>query len=471
MQHTERTANIPTVELDRPLDLVDLGGRARDAGHDVALFERSATGATSVLGIGRRCEIVSCPGGAVLEDADGRPLDREEGSDRVAAAARLWRRFAGREAPPDGAGAPPGTGLVAIGGFAFDPGREPAGGWCGFPAVLFRVPALAVTTVHGRTYARGDLSLLDQPRTWSAAPAGRFWLEPVRPESQWIEAEAEATRRLRAGEANKVVLAREVVARADGVVHAGSVLRSLHRRYPGCFTYLVTGGDGSAFAGASPELLLRRMGRVASSQPMAGSIRRGADRAEDDALARTLRSCEKDRNEHRITARYVAGALAASSRDVRVGEPEIVRLANIQHLATTVLADLRDPPTPLAELGARLHPTPAVNGSPPASARRLIRELEGMERGWYGGAVGWMDARGDGELAVAIRCGLLLGDTARLYAGCGTMPDSEPEAELAETRLKLEALLGALRACGEGPQADAGARPGRMSAAPPLRFG
>lgn len=420
-------------ELDRTPDLAELVAAARGAGHEVMLVERPMPDAVSVAGIGRRFDLVSTPSGAAFEDAAGRCLDAEAGEDRLAAAARLWRRQAGRM-----------EGLVAIGGFAFDPARDPEGAWRGFPAVLFRVPELAVTRVRGRTFAAGDLELLEQPSAWEAPPARSFAVEPVRPEDDWMGAVAEAARRLRAGEAAKVVLAREVMARGDGVVAAGRVARALRSAYPSCFTYVIAGADGTAFAGASPELLLRRMGAAVTSQPMAGSTARGEDEAEDDALAAALVASAKDAAEHRVTARHVAEALGAVCRSVRVGDPEIVRFTNIQHLATTVRGELREPAPSLLELAACLHPTPAINGAPPPAARRLIAELEGMERGWYAGAVGWMDAAGDGELAVAIRCGLLYEDGARLYAGNGMMPDSEPAAELAETRLKLRVLLGAL---------------------------
>lgn len=448
MSMTSALAGVERRELDYPLDLIDLAGRARDAGCEVGLMARAAAGATSVAAIGRRFDIVWTPEGAAVEDAAGRVLDREAGSDHLAAAARLWRRFAEEHCDDAGDPRPAGTGLVAVGGFAFDTTRPPRDSWAGFPAVLLRVPALAVTRSCGRTYAAGDLSLLDLPGGWTAPPAQRFVTRPARPEARWLAAEAEAIRRLRAGDAEKVVMAREVVAHGDGVVRSGGVLRALHAAHPGCYTYLVSGADGAAFAGASPELLLRRIGSLASSEPMAGSTRRGGDRGEDDALARGLRACAKDGREHQVTARYVAAAMAGCSRRVQVGQPQVVRLANIQHLATRVLADLEEPAASLLDLAVALHPTPAVNGSPAPAARRLIEELEGMERGWYGGAVGWIDERGDGELAVAIRCGLLCGDGARLYAGSGTMPDSRPETELAETRLKLEALLCALRAAG-----------------------
>jgi isochorismate synthase len=222
------------------------------------------------------------------------------------------------------------------------------------------------------------------------------------------------------------------------------VIRALRSAYPACFSYLITGADGTAFAGASPELLIRRSGPTAVSQPMAGSIARGRNEAEDSQLALQLQSSAKNGSEHELTARFVAAALSPLSERLEAGRPEVVRLTNIQHLATTVRADLRHPVPNLLELAAVLHPTPAVNGEPAAAARKLIAELEGMERGWYAGAVGWMDGGGDGELAVAIRCGLLWEDGARLYAGNGVMPDSDPESELRETELKLQALAQAL---------------------------
>ncbi len=440
-----RSIALPAIEeLDRTPDLVELVDTARDAGQEVALIERPMPDAVSVAGIGRRLDIVSTPDGAAVEDAAGRRQDEERDPDRVAAAARLWRRLAA-ELGADGPGLP-GTGLVALGGFAFDPGQEPGGPWRGFPALLFRVPALTVTRVRGRTFATGDLDLLEQPRPWRGPGARRFQVEPARPEADWMAAVAEAARRLRAGEADKVVLAREVMAHADGVVAAGAVVRALRGAYPACFTYLVAGADGTAFAGASPELLLRRAGRAVTSQPMAGSTARGEDEAEDEALAARLRASAKDFSEHRLTARHVACVLARWCEQVEAAEPEIVRFTNIQHLATTVRGELREPEPGLLELAADLHPTPAINGAPPAAARRLIAELEGLERGWYAGAVGWLDGRGDGELAVAIRCGLLYEDGARLYAGNGMMPDSDPASELEETRLKLRVLLGALSA-------------------------
>jgi len=409
------------------------------------LVERPMPDAVSVAALGRAYDLVSAPGGAALLDAQGVQLDFEAGPP-VAAVATLWERLSGRLGGAEAA--PAGTGLVAVGGFAFRPGREPAGPWAGFPAVLLRVPALAVTRVRGRTYASAALAgaaeLLELPATFRAPAARAVELTPARPPAEWKAAVAEAAGRLAAGEAHKVVLAREVVARADGAIAAAAVARALRAAYPACFTYLVSGADGTAFIGASPELLVRRAGRSVTAQPMAGSVARGADEAEDERLAASLLG-ERFLAEHRVVPEWVAQRLAPlSARVDDPGRPEVVRFTNIQHLATTIRAELRDPPPSALALAALLHPTPAVGGLPLDTALRMIDELEGFDRGWYAGAVGWMDGRGDGELAVALRCGLLWEDGARLFAGNGIIAGADPAAELEETEVKLRALLGAL---------------------------
>lgn len=404
--------------------------------------------AVSVAGIGVAYEIVSVEGGAALEDAAGKRLDLE-GGEPLAAAITLWRRLAAALGPAGGG--PPGTGPVLLGGFAFDPGRQPGGAWSGFPAVLLRVPALAIARVRGRTFATAqdgnwsDLETGEAP-VFRTTAARRLTVEPVLDPALWKERVGAAAQRLRRGEADKVVLAREVEARGDGALVAAGVLRALRASYPSCYAYLVTGADGSALAGATPELLVRRMGRQATAQPMAGSAARGDSEEEDDRLAAGLAASAKNLAEHRVTRDAVAERLARFATEVVTpASPEVVRYTNIQHLATLIRATLPPEGAALAlELAAGLHPTPAICGLPVAGARRLIGELEEMERGWYAGAVGWMDLHGDGEFAIAIRCGLLAGDSARLYAGVGVMPDSDPEDELEETELKLRALTAAL---------------------------
>ena len=438
---------VRTWELDRTPDLVDLVGAARDSGREVMLIERPMPDAVSVAALGKAFDIVAAGSGVALEDADGRRVDFEAGDNRMLAAARLWRRLS-RVLAADGPNAP-ATGPVAVGGFAFHPERDPAGPWSGFPALLLRVPALAVTRVRGRTFASAAAAdaelLLDLAQAGVRAPAARkLEVISVRNPVSWTAAVHSAIGRLRAGDADKVVLAREVIARGDGVISAAMVARSLRSAYPSCFTYLVTGADGTAFAGASPELLVRRLGDHAYAQPMAGSVARGATDADDERLARSLEESAKDAGEHRLVSSFVVEALRPFATSVSARPPEVVRFTNIQHLATTVSADLSTPAADALTLAAALHPTPAVGGWPRQAAESLIDELEGMERGWYAGAVGWIDGRGDGEFAVALRCGLLWEDGARLYAGVGVMPDSDPARELEETELKFKALLTAL---------------------------
>ncbi len=438
------TTRVRTWELERTPDLVDLISAARDAGHEVLLIERPMPDAVSVAALGRAFDIVAAAGGVALEDATGAVIDFEPGEDRLLAASRLWRRLSAVLTAESRLAGP-----IAVGGFAYQPHRDPGGPWSGFPALLLRVPALAVMRIRGRTFATAavpdaaDLLDLEPPRL--KAPAARsLSVSAVRSPTVWTSAVASAAARLRAGEADKVVLAREVIARGDGVVAAAKVARSLRAAYPSCFIYLVTGADGTAFVGASPELLVRRSGMRAYAQPMAGSVARGATEVDDDRLARQLEESAKDGVEHRLVADFVVDALKPFAETVTARPPEVVRFTNIQHLATAVSADLRRPAADALELAAALHPTPAVGGWPRAAADALIDELEAMERGWYAGAVGWIDASGDGEFAVALRCGLLWEDGARLYAGVGVMPDSDAARELDETELKFKALLMAL---------------------------
>ena len=435
-----------TRELDRTPDLVDLVSNARDSGYEVMLVERPMPDAVSVAGLGRVFDIVSTETGVALEDVDGNVIDGEAGPP-IAAAARLWTRLA-EHLRGEGDQGLTGVGPIAIGGFAYRTDREPTGPWSGFPALLLRVPALAVSRVRGRTFATAataDAEALLELTGAARSPVARsLEVTPVRSPVSWTAAVDNAAARLRAGEARKVVLAREVMVHGDGVVTAGMVARSLRAAYPSCFTYLMTGGDGTAFVGASPELLIRRSGDHASSQPMAGSIARGATEADDERLAHELEESAKDNEEHGLVADFVVGALRPFAKEVLAHRAEVIRFTNIQHLATRVDAVLSEPPATALDLAAALHPTPAVCGWPREAAERLIDELEAMERGWYAGAVGWIDSRGDGEFAVALRCGLLWEDGARLYAGNGMMPDSDAVRELAETELKFKALMGAL---------------------------
>jgi len=236
------------------------------------------------------------------------------------------------------------------------------------------------------------------------------------------------------------VLAREVQVHAPSAHDAPGIFSILREEFPSCFVFCLARGDAS-FIGASPELLVRREGQRVSTIALAASMRRSADPAVDDHLGEQLLRDENYREEHAIVARRIERTLRAHSVWVTAApEPELARIANIQHLATPIRAQLATP-IDLLELGGLMHPTPAVGGEPLSVAAPLIPALEGLDRGWYLGPLGWTDAAGDGELCVALRCALLRGDVARCYAGGGIVRDSDPSAELAETEVKLQALL------------------------------
>jgi menaquinone-specific isochorismate synthase len=268
-------------------------------------------------------------------------------------------------------------------------------------------------------------------------------VHPVRPAEWWCELVARATKAMRDSPADglsKVVLAREVLVEADVAFDRAVVLERLRRSYPGCFVFHVDG-----FLGASPELLVSRTGDVVRAQPMAGTAPRGGDPATDARLAASLLASPTYRHEHQITIDMVFDTLIGwcSYLDYEP-EPSIVGIANVQHLATTVEGRLSRPAPSILELVTALHPTPAVNGWPRAEARSWIEANEGFDRGRYAGAVGWVDGRGNGTFAVSIRCADVDGATARLVAGNGIVADSDPDTELAETQVKLQAMLGAL---------------------------
>ncbi len=218
------------------------------------------------------------------------------------------------------------------------------------------------------------------------------------------------------------------------------VFDALRAAFPACYCWCA-GTPELAFVGASPELLVRREGARAQTVALAGTTRRSADPAVDDHLGEQLLQSDKNREEQAIVAHRIQSTLAPVSLWVAGGdEPELVKVQNVQHLATAIRAQLAEPLAAL-ELAGLLHPTPAVCGEPRERAEPLIPALEGLDRGWYAGGVGWTDLAEDGEFCVALRCALIRGRVAHLYAGCGVVRDSSPAAELEETEVKLQALL------------------------------
>jgi len=357
--------------------------------------------------------------------------------------------------------APAGAGPVWVGGFAFSPqgGVEPH--WSSLPPALMFLPELAMLRVGDDAFLTAaavvapgadpeDAIASVRKRLASLRGSKLPLLDPhltadthvrsLRSPGEFERSVERAVERIAAGELEKVVLAREILVEAPSAYDPAAVHGALRELFPSCFCFSV-GTPEAAFIGASPELLVRRRGAVAATVALAGSTRRSADPAVDDHLGEQLLHSDKDRSEHEIVARRIERTLRRHAVWVESApEPTVIKVANIQHLATPIHAQLSEPRSAL-ELAGLLHPTPAVGGEPRDAAIAAIPELEGIDRGWYAGAIGWMDAAEDGELCVGVRTALLRDRTAHLYAGNGIVGASDPAAELAETEIKLDALL------------------------------
>jgi menaquinone-specific isochorismate synthase len=262
--------------------------------------------------------------------------------------------------------------------------------------------------------------------------------------ADWELAVAEAVRRITVGPLDKVVLARSLDARAEAEIDVRWLLQRLAERYDTTWVFAVDG-----LVGATPEMLVRLDRGLATSRVLAGTIRRTGDDTHDLALAASLARSSKDLEEHEYAVRSVADALAPHCTSTFVPEaPFVLHLANVMHLATDVTGVVDDGATAL-DLAASLHPSAAVCGTPRPDADALITELEGMDRGRYAGPVGWMDLAGDGEWGIALRTGALSATDPHqitLYAGCGIVAGSDPEAEVAESDAKFLPMRDALTA-------------------------
>ena len=359
------------------------------------------------------------------------------GPRALADAAAWWDEYTAGLDVDDELGVP-GSGPVAFGSIAFDPVAGTS---------VFVVPEVVAGRRGGVGWitAIGTAPLLPErvPRGSGPTPRLRYADGALDPAS-WCAAVADAVGRIDAGELAKVVLARDLLASSDVPLEPRRILRRLADRFPGCWTFAVDG-----LLGATPELLLRRTGRRLSARVLAGTAPRGAG-AEDERLALSLLTSAKDRAEHALAVDSLLRALEpyCDGLDAPV-QPQLLTLANVRHLATDVVGTQaalgRAAGAGLLELIGAVHPTAAVCGTPTPDAAALITELEGMDRGRYAGPVGWLDARGDGEFGLALRCAELIGDDgARLFAGCGIVAGSDPAAELAETQSKFAAFQDAL---------------------------
>ena len=318
----------------------------------------------------------------------------------------------------------PGTGALAVGALPFDPS---ASGELVIPARVFG-------ELDGRAWITEIGNGGAEPHPVTAPPSRFSVVAPPHPR-EWDDAVNDALAAIARGDFAKVVLAREVLIEADAPFDLVDVLRRLRAQQLGCFVYA---SDG--LVGASPELLVRRSGATVESRPVAGTTV-----ADNEEALRALAHSAKDNREHNFVVEAIAESLGHVCRDLEVGMvPDVAVFGPVAHLATPIRGQLTDPAPSALELARLLHPTPAVGGTPRAAALAAIPALEGFDRGRYAGPVGWVDARGNGEWAIALRCAELDGARARLVAGAGIVEGSDPAAEWAETQVKLEPMLRAL---------------------------
>ncbi len=335
----------------------------------------------------------------------------------------------------------PGTGPVAMGSFAYS-AASPAGATLTVPQVIIgrRGDQAWVTTMG--VGSAPEVPQLDASRP--EQPIGIRFADGARSSPEWAGVVCAAVERITHGDIDKVVLARDLEVAADAPIDVRWLLARLAERYDNTWVFSVDG-----MIGATPELLVRLDKGLVHSRVLAGTIRRTGDDEHDLALAASLARSSKDLEEHEYAVRSVADALRPHCYSMNVPEaPFVLHLTNVMHLATDVAGVLGDRTTSLT-LAASLHPSAAVCGTPTAAADAVIAEIEGMDRARYAGPVGWMDANGDGEWGIALRSGSLAPDDPsrmRLFAGCGIVAGSDPEAEVAESDAKFVPMRDSLTA-------------------------
>lgn len=263
--------------------------------------------------------------------------------------------------------------------------------------------------------------------------------------NKWISSVRKAKKLIEQKSFQKLVLARQVSVSRNTDITPTQVLNKLRQQYTNCYNFLIHRPDGETFLGSTPERLGAFRNKLLLTDALAGSIQRGKTAMEDTIFEKYLSGSSKDLNEHNFVVKDIEERLEPFVHSLtRSSQPEIKKLSNVQHLYTPIRAKLKDDITMLEVIG-QLHPTPAVGGYPWQDAAEYIDELESFDRGWYAGPVGWFNAKGNGEFAVAIRSGLLTEKQAHFFAGCGIVSNSNPEKEWKETNLKLKPMLSALQ--------------------------
>jgi menaquinone-specific isochorismate synthase len=330
-----------------------------------------------------------------------------------------------------------GTGPILFTSFTFDENQ---------PSKLI-IPQIVIGQKNGKSWITwiGETSQPEISQLKNSAVSGGIkWQAGSISEEKWRNQVAVAIKSINDGELEKVVLARDLTATSTSAIDARQLLKRLEIEYPSTWLFLVDG-----LVGATPELLVRLSKSLVTSRVLAGTIRKTGDEDRDLTLAASLAKSSKDLEEHEYAVRSVADALAPFCSSTNVPDsPFVLHLSNVMHLATDVTGVLNDSakPTDIFTLISELHPSAAVCGTPTKKASELITELEQMNRGRYAGPVGWIDIHGDGEIAIALRCGQISQDKLKIqiYAGCGVVAGSDPEKEFAESQAKLMPMRTAL---------------------------
>jgi isochorismate synthase len=444
---------VATVPVD-DLDAIALFAAARELDLEAALWLQPS-GGTAIVGIGRAWAV------------------GPDGPARFTAAGRSWRELLARRVPGDARGEPArlprGAGPVLLGGLGFaGQAPPPDDPWAPFGSASLVLPELAFARTAAGAFVTAATTGPDGTapralaRRWEALAARARGLAPAsgalvaRPAAALLATTGEQPDRaawdrlvglfagaVGRGRLDKVVLARRVDLRSRLELDPVNALRRLAAAGPESTTFAFV-RDGVTFLGATPERLARTEGRAFRTVAIAGSAPRGADAAEDARLAAGLLASDKDREEHAVVVTMLRDALRPIVERLDVAPaPGILALRHVQHLVTPMEGVLRQE-TGILALAELLHPTPAVGGEPREAALALIAEHEGFDRGWYAGPVGWLGADGDGELMAALRCGLVEGQRATLFAGCGIVADSDPAREWEESRIKLRPAVSAV---------------------------
>ena len=354
------------------------------------------------------------------------------------------------------------TGPLLFGGFSFDYETNSARLWNQFGDNLFYIPSFMLSIVEGKAYLTTNLlcspedsetlfidminereAFLVESLSAHEAPANTFIEQKeVRPE-EWKQTVAQAVEELKTTDLDKIVLARELRLVFERSIDSGNVLEKLMSEQPLSYIFSLEAGS-DCFVGATPERLIKKQGHEVFSTCLAGSMARGKTEEEDARLGDELLHDEKNRQEHQYVVSMISDAFERVCDKVFVPqEPELMKNRHIQHLFTPVQGICKDDAT-IFEFVENLHPTPAMGGLPKEKAVCRIREIEGLERGFYAGPLGWVDTYGNGEFAVGIRSALLQDNEASLFAGCGVVEDSTPESEYKETGIKFNPMLSAL---------------------------